>query len=188
MRRLIPLVVMALLCASGVKSISQTRSVGVPVRDRYSNPDYAFSVLVPNGITAFRNNAPFPNHGFGIDLSKSEQSYLWVDASYNGLEWESFGAAIKAELEFLRNEGATDVRLTGQTSTNLSTLRAVRFVATYTLSGTPMLQESIIAFRREKKKEEIVYSINLRCAAHRFERDRGFVAELQRTWELQRQP
>jgi hypothetical protein len=188
MQKLFSNIVLAFVLATNVVLASQAQSGGVPVTGRYSNYDYAFSVSVPNGITAFRNRAPFPNHGFGIDISKSQQSYLWIDASYNGLEWKSFDDAIKANLEFLRREGAAEVKLTEQSSTYLSRLRAVRFVAKYNLSGKPMAQESILAFRREKNKEEIVYSINLRTPTNRFERDRALVAEMQSTWRLQRQP
>src|SRR5207237_7799698 len=40
----------------------------ITVEGRYSNFDYAYSVLVPKGMMAAGSPAPNPNHGFGIDL------------------------------------------------------------------------------------------------------------------------
>ena len=179
---------LAVLFTSSVAPGSKAQSSDVSEKGRYSNYDYAYSVLVPPGTTAFRDQAPFPNHGFLIDISKSEQSYLWVDASYNAAEWASFDEAVRANLRYLRDEGAANIILEKQSSTYLSRLQAIRFIVRYDLSGKQMVQETVLAFRREKNKEEIVYSISLRSLAARFERDRMAIEELRRTWGLQRQP
>jgi len=68
------------------------------VEGRYSNFDYAYSVLVPKGMMAAGSPAPNPNHGFGIDLMHPTSTswttdegwphaYLWVDASYASAEY-----------------------------------------------------------------------------------------------------
>lgn len=184
----VAILALAIIFMSNVAPSSQAQSSGVSVKGRYSNYDYAYSVLVPQGIMAFRNQAPFPNHGISIDLSKSLQSYLWVDASYNAAEWASFNDAVSANLDYLKDEGAANIILEKQTSTHLSQLRAVRFIVRYNLSGKQIVQETVLAFRREKNKEEIVYAINLRTPIARYERGRVLIAELQRRWRLQKQP
>src|SRR3954471_20527913 len=104
MNRLI--LALATILTSSIASGFRAQNNGVPVRGLYCNYDYAYSVVVPQGITAFRDPPPLPNHGIGIDISKSQQSYIWVDASYNAAEWSSFADAVSDNLGYLKNDGA----------------------------------------------------------------------------------
>lgn len=167
---------------------AQVRSGYLPVKGRYSNYEYAYSVLLPKGWVGFMSYAPAPNHGFGIDISRPQNSYLWVDASYNSGMWTSFDDAIKDNLGFVKDDGVTDIVLIQRTSTSLSRLRAVRFIIHYKASGIAMIQETVLAFRRNGCDVDIVYSINLRTPTFRYSKDRRLIDELQKTWRLRPLP
>lgn len=152
---------------------------------RYSNYDYAYSVRIPKGLIGYRSPAPMPNHGFGIDLSKEADSQVWMDASYNSLEWASFDDAINTELDYLKEKDVSDIKLVRRVSTHLSRLRAVRFVIDYKRSGIPMVREVILAFRNAN---DVVYTLNLRTTATRYPEDKKVMNELQKTFRLEPLP
>jgi hypothetical protein len=126
-----------------------------------------------------------PNHGFGIDLSKEDKAQVWIDASYNSLEWASFDDAINAELDYLKDKDVSDIKLVRRTSTRLPGLRAVRFVIDYKRSGLPMVQEVILAFRNAN---DVVYTLGLRTTAVQYSEDRKVLNELQKTFRLEPLP
>lgn len=163
---------------------------------RYSNYDYAYSVVVPKGMIGF--GACVTNHGFGINLLNPTskiwtnqdtfpKAYLFADASYNAGDWESFDDAIKENVSYLEGDKATDITLSGKTTTRLAGLRAVRFIARYRISGEIMVSDTVLAFRKEKH-EEIVYTISLTTPLSRYDKDKEALIEMQKTWRLQPQP
>jgi len=159
------------------------------VEGRYTNFDYAYSVLVPKGMMASTDPAPNPQHGFGIDLlSPSSVSRfgeqgrphadLWVNAEYNTLELKSYDEAINQAMEFKRNDHG-NVRLIRKVSTSLGGLPAVRFQLAYKDSGREMVEDQLVCFRHQ---DEIIYSIQLQTPVFRYGQDRQLISEIQRTW------
>ena len=90
---------------------------------RYTNPNYRFSVTVPDSVHAFGTAPPAPNHGFGINLSKMPYSYLWVDGSYFVYDYteNELGRELIRTLE---SRGATNARIAKHEQTRLGQLRA----------------------------------------------------------------
>jgi hypothetical protein len=163
----------------------------IMVTGRYSNFDYAYSVLVPEGMMGAMSPDGFPNHGFGIDLTNPTttawtnqkgfpRAYVWVDGSYNSAELASLDAAVQQALEFL-NEEYGHSRLLSKTPTRLGGLRAVRFVTSYDKSGEATIEDEIIAFRTEHDAD-IVYTIALTTPASRYARDKSLVTKMQKSW------
>jgi len=163
---------------------------------RYSNYDYAYSVQIPDGMIGF--GACHTNHGFGINLmdptsrlwlKQTEdgtfpRSYLSVDASYN-VDWQSLNQAAKSNMEYLKEDGASNIELVNKTRTRLSRLPAVRLVLKYNKSGEAVVKVLIIAFRKEG---DIVYTLDLTTTAFRYDRDNESLSRLQRTLALQPLP
>jgi hypothetical protein len=176
-------------CKANAPAVAQTNGY-IIVKGRYYNYDYAYSVSVPRGLVGFRNPAPAPNHGFGIDLSKPQRSYLWVDASYNAAELKSFDVTLKESLGYLKDEGCINISVSQRTSTRLSKLRAARFVIRYKdpQSGENMVRDQIIALRKAKGEVGIVYEIALRTPEYRYSKDKDVLARTQRTWRLEPLP
>jgi hypothetical protein len=156
------------------------------VKDRYSNYDYAYSVRLPKGLTGSMPPAPFPNHGFEIQLS--DHAILSVDASYNAAEWNSFKDAINFHLRSFKDEVGGEVSLVGQTRTVLAGLRATRFTMRPKTSASNQVREILLAFRKIPGEVGIVYEISLTTLTSRYDQDKQLVADLQRTWGLRSLP
>lgn len=162
--------------AGGIQAPTGMRIVG-----RYTNVDYGYSVRIPDSLTAFRSTPPAPNHGFGMDLSESPRSYLWVDASYDVFEYS--GTLAESIRDSLIDRGAAHAKIRKESSTRLGNLSAVHVIIDYELRGSAMISETINA-RRKANGIGIIYSINLESARERFERDSKVVEALRREWRL----
>ena len=162
----------------------------VVVKDRYSNYDYAYSVRIPKGLTALQSHAPFPNHGFAIQLSDQANARLSVDGSYNAAEWSSFNEAMNAHKDYFGRELGGEVRVVARAPTILGGLRAIRFTMMSNTStpNTPDVREVLLAFRKAGGEVGIVYEIVLTTLTSRHTKDKHLIADLQRTWRLRSLP
>jgi len=169
---------------------AQSTGAEVAVRGKYYNYGYAYSVIVPTGLTGVRSPAPLPNHGFGISLSNRPKSYVWVDGSYNAIEWKTFDEAISSHIGFVKEDGGADVQLINKSLTILASLRAVRFIIQYKAkdSNETMVQEVVLAFRKNSRDANMTYEIGLVAPESRYEQDRKVLVQMQRTWKLRRLP
>jgi hypothetical protein len=164
----------------------------------YFNYDYAYSVAVPRGMIAY--GACHTNHGFGIDLMNptsnewmkergNPKAFLGVDANYNAGDLKSFDEAITQSMQFTNQERVTDIALVSVIRTHLARLPAVRFVIHYNQSGAAMIEDRVIAFRKESGKQiDILYSIELKTPQSRYARDKEVVSQIQSSWRLHRLP
>lgn len=162
----------------------------------YENYTYGYSVKVPADMVGLGPTPPAPQHGFGIDLDRPRsiawmsqpgfpKSYVYVDGSYNSLEWTSLDDAVNSNLSFLREKGR-DVRVQLKEQARLGGLPAKRIVALYYEGGVEMVSDEIIAFRREVGGEaSVVYTISLSTPRSRYERDRPVLEALRDGWCLQ---
>ena len=173
--------------AQTVRSV-QAKPDYVVVKDVYSNYDYGFSVRIPKGLIALQSPAPFPNHGFAIQLADQPSAVLSVDASYNAGEWSSFEDAIKAHVDIFKRELGYDVNIVDRVQTVLGGLRAIRFTIKPTISGPTdfKVREVLLAFRRVRGEVGIVYEIVLTTLNSRYNKDKYLVGDLKRTWRLKR--
>lgn len=162
----------------------------VTIKGAYSSFDYGFTVKLPENVVGIRPDAPAPNHGFGVDLSKQPKSYIWVDASYNSLDWQSFDEAMNFHINALKGEKNKGVVLLKKEPTHLSTLKAMRFAIKYKAAKTneERIDEMILAFRNIHKSDPIVYTIGLTASADRYEKDRNVISQLQQNWALKKLP
>lgn len=159
---------------------------------RYENYTYGYSVEIPDGMIGLGETPPAPQHGFGIDLDNPRsthwpqqtefpKSYVYADGSYNSLDWEGLGDAVRFNLRCLRERGR-NVRVRSRTATRLGGLRAVRVVAFYELGGVEMVSDEIVAFGSEASP---VYTLSLSTPRSKYERDRPVLEALRKGWCLQ---
>ena len=163
---------------------------------RYENYAYGYSVEIPAGMAGVGSTPPAPQHGFGIDLDRPlsiawmrgtefPKSYLYVDGSYNSLEWERLDDAVNANLNVLREDGR-DVRVRFRHGTTLGVLPAVRVVAHYEQDGVEMVNDEIVAFRTETGGQvSVVYTLALSTPLSKYERDRPVLDAVRLSWCLQ---
>jgi hypothetical protein len=84
-------------------------------RDRYSNCDYGYYVVLPSGVIAHGTHSPAPNHGFLVSLpdvgktsevSDNDQRFLWVSAEYNMSESKSLREVANYQLDLASRDKA----------------------------------------------------------------------------------
>ncbi len=118
-------------------------------RGRYTNIDYGFSVVIPDGLVGENAPAPAPNHGFGIRWSTG--STLWVDASYEVVPYEL-----------------------GRFNARLGKLKASRGSWSERKNGAEVFHEGIAA-RGFDRGSPIIYNIQVETTPeHRAEAERAF--------------
>jgi hypothetical protein len=162
----------------------------------YENYVYGYSVEIPFGMVGLGSTPPAPQHGFGIDLDNPRstawtrgpefpKSYIYVDGSYNSLEWERLDDAVNSNLSFLREKGR-DVRVQVREEARLGGLPAVRVMAHYEQDGVEMVSDKVVAFRVEEDGvASVVYTLGLSTPRSKYERDRPVLEALMRNWCLQ---
>jgi hypothetical protein len=161
-------------------------------KGRYENYVYGYSVEIPAGMVGAGSRPPAPQHGFGIDLDNPRstawrgapefpKSYIYLDGSYNSLEWRRLDDVVNSNLSFLREEGK-NVRVRSRTATRLGGLRALRVVALYEKDGVEMVSDEIVAFGSEASP---VYTLDLSTPLSKYERDRPVLEALRKSWCLQ---
>lgn len=159
----------------------------------YSNYDYAYAVVVPDGVIGAWSCVT--NHGFGVDLTNPKslawleqkgwpEAYLYVDASYNSAFMKSVNDEVQNHLRWLREGSNDEVKLISQTRTRLASLPAKRFIIRYRNAQEVMVADEVCAFRGG----DIVYSINLTTPQSRYDKDKAVLEQMQKSWRLQPLP
>ena len=136
-------------------------------------------------VYSFRSYNWNIQHGFGIDLSKPDNAQVWVDGSYNALEWGSLDEAANETLRYLKDDDVSNMRVTRRRYARLSQLRAVRIEVTYQKAGRSMIDDEIIAFRKER---DMVYTLQLTTTTDRYSEDVKVLNQLQRSFRLNALP
>ena len=161
---------------------------------RYENNVYGYSVRIPEGMVGRGSTPPAPQHGFGIDLDNPRsaawargtefpKSYVYVDGSYNSLEWERLDDAVNSQLSFLREKGR-NVSVQVREQTRLGGLPAVRVMAFYEEDGVGMVSDEVVAFD-DAAGPSIVYTVSLSTPRSKYERDKPVLEALMKSWCLQ---
>jgi hypothetical protein len=155
---------------------------------QYSNPNYGFAVIIPEGLTGYDSPAPNPHHGFGVVLSWEPRSYIYFDGSYtmenSSLHPMSLDEVEESNLGWLREE-SEQVRSIRQARMKLGSLQAKRHVVYRTCKGhnEVFVADGIFAL---SNSGEITYSAILLTTQSRYEKDRDLFESFLRTWRLSR--
>lgn len=152
-----------------VESDSETLWIG-----RFAHCDYGFYVLLPDGMVAHSTLPPNPVHGFTVALpnvssrstvSTDDSRFIWVNAEYNA----SDAATAKQTIAFYKDLIGRDKpgrKVTLEPAT-LGSLRAMRLLAEYDGTAGKIIEEEVIAVRKN-----IVYEIGLRTTKAAYGQDR----------------
>jgi hypothetical protein len=165
-------------------------------KGRYKNYVYGYFVEIPAGMIGVGSTPPAPQHGFGIDLDNPRstawngrpdfpKSYLYVDGSYNSLEWRWHDDAVNSHLSFLREKGE-NVRVRSRALTRLGGVPAVRVVALYREGGEEMVSDEVVTFAGgDYDGPALVFTLSLSTPLSKYERDRPALEALMKSWCLQ---
>ena len=178
----------------GEETIEDEEEEGAVFEGLYENHVYGYSVEVPRDMVGLGAPPPAPQHGFGIDLGNPRstawvrgtefpKSYIYVDGSYNSLEWQRLEDAVNSHISFLREKGR-GVSVQVREQTRLGSLPALRVMAFYEQDGVRMVSDEVVAFDDEARSS-IVYTISLSTPRSKYERDRPVLEALMKSWCLQ---
>jgi hypothetical protein len=143
---------------------------------RYSNCQYSYYLLLPEGVVAHAEHPPSPHHGFLINLPnvglKTEVSmdnsdrFLWVNAEYNVSE-ESTLSGISDYYVGLTSRGKDNLKLVERHRTRLQSVPATRYKVEYDTPRGRVVEEEVIALR-----SGVVYELGVRTLKSDYPADR----------------
>jgi hypothetical protein len=150
-------------------------------RDRYTNCDYGYYVVLSSGIIAHGSHSPAPNHGFLVSLpdvgktseaSVNDQRFLWVNAEYNMSEAHSLRGVADYQLNLTSSDKAA-LRIAERKSTTLGGIAAIRFRFEYGSPDSRVTEEEVVALR-----SGVVYEIGLRTRPGDYDRDNEWFEQI----------
>ncbi len=130
------------------------------IEGTYVNPNYGYSVKIPNGIRGETLAPPAPQHGFGVDLNRKSKGSIWVDGSYDSSLLGSADALARdTALEFAKKYNLT---VASNVVLKFSELEARDVVLeNVAKTGTINYIHFILAFRKRVGQPGIVYTIGI---------------------------
>jgi hypothetical protein len=165
--------------ATGFDAPDMARFVG-----EYTNPNYGFSVHIPDGLVGHSSPAPNPQHGFGVILSWEPRAYIFFDGSYT-IETDASATPsvdqVQAQaLGWLREESGRIISVR-QTQTRLGSLPARRQVVRRSCENHSdvFVVDEVIALRGG-----ITFTAALLSVKQRYSDDRRIFERFLRTWRL----
>ncbi len=159
--------------------------------DRYENAEYAFSCAIPEGYARAKTDPAAPDHGYRLNLAADGHSVLWVDGSYNALGWQSTDDVVAANLEFLKDDGATGIRLARREPLKLDTVEGVDLTVDYESStGLPSVLRVVVAIRQAASGDapQIVYTLGLQTSKERYATESAVLETVVRSFTVQALP
>ena len=150
------------------------------VQGRYVNAEYRYSVVLPQGLTAYAAPAPAPDHGVGIVLSWEPRSYLNVDGAYDVLDWKTPSGAARQLLQWTR-ESSSRVLSHVQSRARLGSLRSLRLVVRHRCASLPdvYVDDDVVAV---DAKNGVVFKVALTTTDGRYRQDKAVMDQLLSTW------
>jgi hypothetical protein len=147
---------------------------------RYENPNYYFGVTIPPGLTGHDAPPPMPHHGFGIVLSWTPRSYIWVDGTYNSTDLPDAKAALEQLVEFMNQDGA-----------KIKSTKFYRIKHGFIFSTQVIIQYKCNAYPVDRVKHlsaiiknGIIYKIGLDTTEKRYNEDYSVFNALVSSWHL----
>ncbi|HET7464641.1 MAG TPA: hypothetical protein VFJ82_25590 [Longimicrobium sp.] len=131
---------------------------GHPPR-RYTNPEYLFSVPLPQGVQVVTGRPPTPNHGVGLQVATDAKAWAW--AEYETLDAET----LPAEVESMRGIWAGNgCAVTGQRNGRLGGRAAVE--VTFRCGprggrGQPDVMKLLLTMHTPPERGLVVYQVGV---------------------------
>lgn len=118
--------------------------------EKYSNPEYGYSVLLPNLAPRRESQPPAPQHGVAIDLPSGGR--IWVDGSF---DTNFQGSAKTALKQLLADAGGYITRSLRQT--RVASLEA----ASASYSKANVVSTRVLAYRPRAPAVAVLYTFGL---------------------------
>lgn len=169
--------------------VSKVRPDDGARRGYYYNCGFGYAFGIPKGLIGRGSPDGSPQHGVGISLPGRPESYVWVDGSFSGIDWQTLEDAAKSYQEALgrREKGVTRVE---SQVTRLGRLPAIRLTFSYPGQGAEhrFIEEVILALRKSKEEAEIIYTIGLKTPQADYDEGRRLRERVLRSFQLKPLP
>jgi hypothetical protein len=143
---------------------------------RYINHTYGYSVLIPQGLTAF-SAADGAQRGFVIEISSAPRARLSVDASYDAFYDITAAGVHQRDLNTIRLHNALiDDHVTQATLARIPGQRSLLRVQCRDASA-PIVREAIIVLRNRE-----IYRLDLQTTPERRARDVRYLDAMLKSW------
>ena len=148
-------------------------------RERYTNMEYEYSVMIPRGLTAYDGREEARHNGFMLPLAS--EGVIFVSGDPNSGEYNTPREAAMRDVEFLRQQGKI-IESESITESHLGTRDAVLLVVVYTCPSSTgrHIRSSVIGLSADK---EFLYEVELHSSASRNESDRAVLDQLVKSWK-----
>jgi hypothetical protein len=201
------LIISFLLASISLPTFAQEIERGEPVKGQYINNDYGFTVKIPAGMTGYLPPQPAIEHGFVLEISKTDKVFAWVQGTTIPTGEKELGEVLADHLYYLGSEkkarvvrkipvellleipveDATKPKIAGQVvpvrKAKLAALRA--FIEIEDLSGgEKMTQDLIVAVFKQREGFNAVYFIALQTPKSKHEKYSHIVDDLQRDFKV----
>ncbi len=159
-------VLAAVAWSSHQLSYGQSKADARIYRGIYSNPIFGYSVSLPSGLVGEGDPDPAPNHGIVVRLSSDGVDYLWTSGLYNASYYNKPEQLAEDQLDELKGEGLTDVKVVSLEHAALCDLQALRQTISYrTKAGALMTQVIVSAVDLSDHGPGMLYSVGLRSSS-----------------------
>ncbi len=150
----------------------------------YTNQDYLYSVMIPEGIQVTSNSPPSPNHGFRATFTSNHDDFIVIDGSYNSADYLSPSDYInRSYILPITTSGAkiTDIKLNPSV---LGGLPAQRMSLKYNPAGDNkvVVMDIIAAFRQPAHDTEMIYTLALTSSPATYDGNREVFEMMLSSW------
>lgn len=133
----------------------------------FSSETYLYSIALPEGVVCCHDPAPNPVHGCAVSLPGAHGARLWVDGSYNTLDYSTPDDALNAIVgrELVAGTTLTVVR---HERVRLGALDAVRLTLRFTGRGgaEARVEDLVVAIASHGGgRDEVVYTVGFQGPA-----------------------
>jgi hypothetical protein len=164
-------------CGISTAFLIQPRS---EFRGNYVNKVYEYSLVIPPGFTGYDVAGLANHHGVGIAVGEPPESAIFVNGEANSLEYGTPEDLARQIPQFMRQEGKHLIA-NKVTKSQLGKLTAVQIVVWYRCAGSEnkYVQDYTIAL---SPHGDTLYEITLESDTKSYDRDRGILDELLKSW------
>ena len=151
-------------------------------RGQYTNSIYEYAVTIPKGLVGHSSPPPAPMHGFGILLGPHKEGYLWVDGSWNALDYISSETAARDIRNYIEKRGAI-VSSSKDTPWILDGIPATRITIQYKCPNGEgiIVSDAVIALSSNRAK---IWLACLDTPLSRYEEDKKILEEILKSWRI----
>ena len=144
----------------------------------YRNYTYGYSIVIPEGLVGKSSPLPMPQHGVGILLSMNPIGYLFVDGSYNSVEWKSSEKAAEEHIEFTKNESEGIISVQ-KNNLLFNNIEATRILVKYKCPNADMYRDMFIFI----DNRGIVYKVVLRSVEKKYNDYKKIMDQVIDSWK-----